>query len=131
MSFEFNPSYREALSADTERCADPLGQASQLEEMERVHSRKAAALPTRFAEQPDDETTEDGVYHRYCLDCGSEIPEKRIALVPFTVCCVECQSRREQRGVIAKSKGGLSAYDTAVPETVKPRLTPADLEAEH
>ncbi|BDV42994.1 molecular chaperone DnaK [Geotalea uraniireducens] len=36
----------------------------------------------------------EGTYGR-CEECGREIDEKRLALLPFTPCCVSCQTRRE------------------------------------
>ncbi len=37
---------------------------------------------------------EEGLYG-VCADCGVEISEKRLAVVPFAKLCVECQSREE------------------------------------
>lgn len=84
-----------AISTDTER--DQLGQASQLEELERTVALTRVALPSRFSEQPD-ELTDDTGYHRFCLDCGAEIPAARIAALPFCTRCTACQQVLEHRG---------------------------------
>ena len=31
-----------------------------------------------------------------CEECGVQIPEERLAVLPFTPCCVACQERREE-----------------------------------
>ncbi len=36
----------------------------------------------------------EGTYG-YCAECGTEIGEKRLAVVPFAKLCVQCQSRQE------------------------------------
>lgn len=84
-----------ANSADTER--DQLGQAAQLEELERTLALGRIAMPSQFTEQPDDLTDSTG-YHRFCLDCGTEIPAGRIKTLPFCVRCTACQQAREHRG---------------------------------
>lgn len=81
-------------SAKDER--DPLNQASRLEELDRAVSMAELALPTRFPEPPDELTDETG-YHRYCVNCGIEIPALRIAALPFCVRCTTCQSLKETR----------------------------------
>jgi len=37
----------------------------------------------------------DGTYGR-CVDCGEEIPAKRLLAVPASARCVECQRKRER-----------------------------------
>lgn len=37
---------------------------------------------------------ESGSYF-YCDDCGEEIPEARLELLPFTAYCVDCAERNE------------------------------------
>ena len=39
---------------------------------------------------------ERGVYG-ICEDCGTEIDEKRLAVAPYSLYCIECQNRREAR----------------------------------
>jgi len=36
----------------------------------------------------------DGSYG-ICEDCGKEIEEERLRIVPYAICCVKCQARRE------------------------------------
>ncbi len=36
----------------------------------------------------------DGSYG-ICEDCGEEIDEERLSVVPYAICCVKCQARRE------------------------------------
>jgi DnaK suppressor protein len=31
----------------------------------------------------------------FCAECGTEISEERLALLPFATCCVACQTLRE------------------------------------
>ena len=38
---------------------------------------------------------EDGTYG-ICEDCGEEIEEKRLEVVPYAPCCVICQAKREE-----------------------------------
>lgn len=38
---------------------------------------------------------EDGTYG-ICEDCGEEIEEKRLEVVPYAPCCVACQAKREE-----------------------------------
>ena len=40
----------------------------------------------------------EGVYG-ICEECGQEIDEKRLALLPFAICCVDCQKEREGLGL--------------------------------
>ncbi|MBU2673554.1 MULTISPECIES: TraR/DksA C4-type zinc finger protein [Hafnia] len=35
---------------------------------------------------------------RECDDCGVVIPPQRLAVVPYTTCCVDCQNIRESQG---------------------------------
>ena len=37
---------------------------------------------------------DDGVYF-YCAECGDEIPEARLELLPFTAYCVDCAEKIE------------------------------------
>lgn len=45
----------------------------------------------------------DGTYG-LCAECGVEISEKRLAVVPFAKLCVECQSRQELLEKIEKEE---------------------------
>ena len=45
----------------------------------------------------------DGTYG-LCADCGVELSEKRLALVPFAKLCVDCQSRQELLEKIVKEE---------------------------
>lgn len=68
--------------------SDPLEEASALEQLERESI--LAAHRNRTQETPDEE---DG--HRYCLDCGDEIPPARIEAVN-AVRCIVCAGHREK-----------------------------------
>ena len=50
----------------------------------------------KLRDQPD----EYGV----CEDCGEDIPEKRLALMPWAKFCAECQSRVDQKRNVARTK---------------------------
>ena len=41
----------------------------------------------------------DGTSH--CIECGDEIPEKRRAALPAARTCIQCQSGRDSRVVVA------------------------------
>lgn len=45
----------------------------------------------------------EGTYGN-CAECGAEIGEKRLAVVPFAKLCVQCQSRQELLEKIAKEE---------------------------
>ena len=45
----------------------------------------------------------DGTYG-LCAECGVELSEKRLALVPFAKLCVDCQSRQELLEKIVKEE---------------------------
>jgi DnaK suppressor protein len=35
-----------------------------------------------------------------CEECECDIPKKRLNVLPFARCCIECQSEMERRGII-------------------------------
>ena len=37
----------------------------------------------------------EGKYGK-CVDCGKNIPAKRLKAVPYTICCIQCQSKEEK-----------------------------------
>lgn len=39
-----------------------------------------------------------------CIDCGDEIPEGRVRLMPKTETCLGCQERREKKGNFQKHR---------------------------
>jgi DnaK suppressor protein len=45
------------------------------------------------------EKIEDETYG-LCEECGCEIPKKRLTVLPFARCCVECQSEMERQGIV-------------------------------
>ncbi|WJG22162.1 TraR/DksA family transcriptional regulator [Vibrio furnissii] len=67
---------------------DQFDRAQQLEQ--EFRDRAIAHQLNRPVEKPD---IENGI--RYCIDCASEIPPKRIEAMPNVVRCVSCQSRKE------------------------------------
>lgn len=40
----------------------------------------------------------DGGSYGECMECGEEIPEKRLELLPFAQFCVNCKERLEKEG---------------------------------
>lgn len=40
-----------------------------------------------------------------CEDCGEEISEKRLKVIPFTIYCRDCQEKREQLEEIERKEG--------------------------
>jgi DnaK suppressor protein len=46
---------------------------------------------------------EEGTYG-ICEDCGSEISEERLKVIPFAIYCVECMERREQLEELEKEE---------------------------
>jgi RNA polymerase-binding protein DksA len=38
----------------------------------------------------------DAGEYGFCADCGAEIPERRLAALPFTTLCVRCAERRDR-----------------------------------
>lgn len=45
------------------------------------------------------EKIEDETYG-ICEECGCEIPKKRLNVLPFARCCIECQSDMERQGIV-------------------------------
>jgi len=43
----------------------------------------------------------DGEYGR-CIECGDQIPEKRLEIRPHAIYCVKCKSRFEKMGYFSK-----------------------------
>jgi DnaK suppressor protein len=39
--------------------------------------------------------------HGICEECGCDIPKKRLNVLPFARCCIECQSEMERQGIIS------------------------------
>ena len=71
---------------------DEIDRAQRQEQRTRDLAIKAALSNGRETEQPDEE---NGI--RYCLDCGLDIPKKRLVARPDSVRCVDCQHIKEQR----------------------------------
>ncbi len=69
-------------------------QIDQAQELDQVFRDRALAnhKNNQRCELPDED--ESGI--RYCLDCGEEIPNKRIEVLPGAVRCVQCQARKER-----------------------------------
>lgn len=51
------------------------------------------------AKTPTTQPAEAGDSARRCVDCGAAIPGDRLAAVPATVRCVECQRDIEKAGL--------------------------------
>lgn len=68
---------------------DQFDRAQELETLFR--NAAISNRPIQAEEKPDED--EDG--NRYCLNCGSVVPPKRIEALPNAVRCVSCQSRKE------------------------------------
>jgi RNA polymerase-binding transcription factor len=69
---------------------DAFDRAQELELKER---EQALAAQQKKTVEPPMEI--NGI--RYCLDCGGEVLQARIAALPTVVRCVDCQSLNEQR----------------------------------
>jgi DnaK suppressor protein len=49
-----------------------------------------------------------------CDECGEEIPEQRLSVMPFAVCCVECQQRLDRRRA---GQAGAAAAEAPQPDS--------------
>ena len=47
---------------------------------------------------------EEGTYGK-CEDCGEEISEKRLKVIPFAIYCIDCKEKREQLEEMEKKQG--------------------------
>jgi DnaK suppressor protein len=47
---------------------------------------------------------EEGTYG-ICEDCGEEISEERLKIMPFAIYCIDCQEKREQLEEMEKKEG--------------------------
>ena len=72
---------------------DDLDKAKNLEMQQREQAlQQTLSAPDHdYGETPD---VVDGIH--YCLDCGTEIPDARLAIVPHAVRCVDCKEFWEQ-----------------------------------
>lgn len=61
-------------------------------EQEEIHRQTALNIALIKAAEPQD-IDDDG--NHYCNDCGRAIPAARMAAVPLTVRCIDCQNLRE------------------------------------
>jgi len=64
-------------------------------EQEEINRQLALSMALHKSVEPQD-IGEDGTH--YCNDCGKAIPTARLAAVPLTVCCIDCQTIREHKG---------------------------------
>lgn len=71
---------------------DEIDRAQRQEQQTRDRAIQEVLKKDQENEQPDEE---NGI--RYCLDCGLDIPKKRLAARPNSVRCVDCQHIKEQR----------------------------------
>jgi DnaK suppressor protein len=65
----------------------------------REHARDLGSINRalrKLREEPD----EFGV----CEDCGDEIPEKRLAVMPWATMCAECQATVDPKRNVARTK---------------------------
>lgn len=46
----------------------------------------------------------EGTYGK-CEDCGEEISEKRLKVIPFAIYCIDCKEKREQLEGLEKKQG--------------------------
>jgi len=46
----------------------------------------------------------EGTYGK-CEDCGEEISDKRLKVIPFAIYCIDCKEKREQLEEIEKKQG--------------------------
>lgn len=72
--------------------SDIIDRAAEQEEIHRQTALNIALIRASEHQDIDD----DG--NHYCNDCGRNIPAARMAAVPLTVCCIDCQTIREHKG---------------------------------
>jgi RNA polymerase-binding transcription factor DksA len=80
---------------DEDRCADPIDHASLVET--RLRENDVAIARSKSAPEQEQVKGADGVLYwpiTECIDCGDEIPEKRLQLAK--VRCIYCQEKLEK-----------------------------------
>lgn len=104
-----NHHYRQILTRIVQNCRvhcgrtlqEPLARADWEEQAAEVHDRYVALVDEEIrweiceAARQALERMKEGKYGR-CMECGGEIGFKRLAAVPWTERCVDCQARAEQ-----------------------------------
>jgi DnaK suppressor protein len=66
---------------------------SQLNHLLSERDRSKLAGIDDALEKIEDET------YGLCDECGCDIPKKRLNVLPFARCCIECQSEMERQGI--------------------------------
>jgi DnaK suppressor protein len=66
---------------------------SQLNHLLSERDRSKLAGIDNALEKIEDET------YGICDECGCDIPKKRLNVLPFARCCIECQSEMERQGI--------------------------------
>ena len=87
----------QSLTEDKQRRLEGMDSGDQaLMDLERELGISLSEMRNRRRQLIDEALIrlEEGLYGM-CADCGVEISEKRLAVVPFAKLCVECQSREE------------------------------------
>ena len=72
---------------------DIIDSAAELEQLNRD-------LALKERQRRSNEAPDEDALGRYCLDCGEQIPDKRIIRIPWAVRCVECQTINEKREAV-------------------------------
>ena len=78
---------QQPLSADFEEQAGDLEGQESLEAVEGAARREVKSIQAALSR------IEKGTYG-ICVDCGIEIPEKRLEAVPTALRCTPCESKR-------------------------------------
>ena len=75
-----------------------VGDLSQFDQDENIDYALLNRHIERLREVEDAlDRLEAGTYG-ICEDCGAAINLERLKILPFTICCVQCQEKREQMG---------------------------------
>ncbi|MGR6980824.1 TraR/DksA C4-type zinc finger protein [Testudinibacter sp. P27/CKL/0425] len=67
---------------------------SDLADRAQAQMEQIAELRQRYERKPRAEVVQGDV--RFCEDCGEQIPEKRVRILPYCVRCVDCQELAER-----------------------------------
>ena len=93
---------RENLKSQREASGDLSGYSYHIADMasdsyERELSFNIASGEQEIVYEIDEalKRIKEGKYGK-CVDCGKNIPAKRLKAVPYTNCCIQCQSKEEK-----------------------------------
>jgi DnaK suppressor protein len=89
---EFEPGRSDPAAVGSDEDTQPLAEMSQAIASSRNRNRsdvlaRVVAALARLDEDPES--------FGLCVECGDEIPTKRLAVMPYVELCVECQQGRD------------------------------------